>query len=76
MEIYTHAERKPTDGEIVGWNEDSDAVRDEACKRGLKAGYCARHGEPAQTKKPMMFVSWGRSKLNVWPRDADGNLIE
>jgi hypothetical protein len=51
-------------------------LRDEAALRARRAGYpVGRDGGPL----PRRIVSvnpWGRPKLNVWPRDAAGNLIE
>lgn len=42
--------------------------------RSHRAGYTTRNGGP----KPLKIQNrgFGTSKLNVWPRDVDGNLIE
>ncbi len=41
--------------------------------RNFKAGYTARDGGRIPLKN--MSRGFGKSKLNVWPRDKDGNLI-
>lgn len=64
-------------GEVVSWNESESNVREEVLRRNAKAGYCTRNGEPTGATKIMTSVSWGRTKLNVWPRDpVTGELID
>jgi len=41
--------------------------------RTHKAGYTTREGGPIPLK--IMARGCGESKLNVWPRDKNGNLI-
>ena len=41
--------------------------------RSHKAGYTARDGGPISFK--VMSRGFGKSKLNVWPRDKNGDLI-
>jgi len=41
--------------------------------RSHKAGYTTREGKPIPPK--IMARGYGESKLNVWPRDNNGNLI-
>ena len=41
--------------------------------RTHRAGYTTRNGGRIPLKI-QTSVSWGRAKLNAWPRDADGNL--
>ena len=65
---------KGNDGEIVAWNETN--VREEVLRRNAKAGYSTRHGEPTGATKIMTPVPCGEEKLNIWPRDEDGNLID
>ena len=43
--------------------------------RSSKAGYTTREGEPIPLKIAVRGFGFGGSKLNVWPRDEDGNLI-
>jgi len=67
---------KGDDGEIVDWNESESNVREEVLRRNAKAGYCTRYGEPRGATKIMTTVPCGEVKLNIWPRDEDGNLID
>lgn len=64
---------KGNDGEIVAWNESN--VREEVLRRNAKAGYCTKYGEPVGATKIQTTVSFGSEKLNVWPRDENGQLI-
>ena len=41
--------------------------------RSHKAGHTTREGKPVPAK--IMSTGFGKSKLNVWPRDKNGNLI-
>ena len=41
--------------------------------RSSKAGYTTREGR--QIPRKIMSKGFGRSKLSVWPRDKNGNLI-
>ena len=41
--------------------------------RSHRAGYTTREG--TQIPKKIMSRGFGKSKLNVWPRDSEGNLI-
>ena len=76
MVAITKPARGESDGEIVAWNESESNVREEVLRRSAKAGYTTRYGEPTGATKTQTSVSWGQTKLNVWPRDADGNLID
>lgn len=58
--------RAKSGGEIVSWKED---VRDEAISRGVKAGHIVNNGTR------IMSQGIGKSKLNIWPRDENGQLI-
>jgi len=48
---------------------------EEVNSRTYRAGITTRNGGKIPLKNAST-VSWGKAKLNVWPRDADGNLIE
>ena len=61
--------------EIVPNDISRKDFREEVNSRTCRAGYTTREGGQIPLKK-QMTVSWGQAKLNVWPRDADGNLIE
>jgi len=63
---------KGNDGEIVAWNESG--VREEVLRRSAKAGYSTSNGEPTGATK-IMSRGFGESKLNIWPRDKNGQLI-
>jgi len=41
--------------------------------RSHRAGYTTREG--GQVPRKIMTRGFGKSKLNVWPRDKNGNLI-
>lgn len=62
-------------GEIVAWNESEDNVREEVNRRTARAGYTTKHGEPVGATK-IMACGFGESKLNIWPRDKNGQLID
>lgn len=67
--------RAKSGGEIVDWNEGEANVREEVNRRTCKAGYTNREGEPLATGK-IMSQGIGKSKLNIWPRNSEGNLID
>jgi len=73
MEILKRA--KGDSGEIVPWNADKKDVQEEVNRRTAKAGYTTRYGEPTYSTKIQVTVPFGEQKLNIWPRDKDGNLI-
>ena len=73
MEILKRAQGQG-DGEIIHWNESEANVREEVLRRNAKAGYCTRNGEPVAATK-IMSRGIGKNKLNIWPRDEQGNLI-
>lgn len=56
-------------------NVSERAVRDEVNRRTCKAGYTDRDGQP-MIRKIMTTVPFGKVKLNIWPRDKNGNLID
>lgn len=61
-------------GEIVPANVPEKDLREEVNRRTAKAGYTTKYGEcPYRTK--IQNHGFGESKLNVWPRDEQGNLI-
>jgi hypothetical protein len=63
------------DGELVPRDVKEADLRDEVNLRTCRAGYTTRDGGPIP-RRPTAAVNWGRQKLNVWPRDGRGNLIE
>ena len=48
---------------------------EEVNSRTYRAGYTTRNGGSIPLKI-QTTVLWGRRKYNLWPRDADGNLID
>lgn len=61
--------------EIVPDNVSRNDLIDESNRRSARAGYCSCAGEPLNGTKIMSLVKWGKEKLNVWPRDENGQLI-
>lgn len=62
------------DCEIIPHDRDESDLAREMMERSCKAGHTTRFGEcPRATK--IMSRGFGKSKLNVWPRDKKGNLI-
>lgn len=58
-----------------GTRSESD-LRDEMNERSCKAGLTNRQGESCRgTGKIMTTVPFGKTRLNVWPRDENGELI-
>ena len=64
-----------SDLEIVPKDMNPMDWRQEVNYRTHRAGYTTRNGGPIP-RKIQTTVSWGPEKLNVWPRDAAGNLID
>lgn len=88
MEILKRAKGE-NDGEIVDWNESEANVREEVNRRTCKAGYTNREGGPPASGKGDSYRPvnkkkydevhervFGKKKLNIWPRDSEGNLID
>lgn len=61
--------------ELIDPKTDPKDIKEEALRRNAKFGYCTKYGEPTHQTK-IMAQGIGKSKLNVWPRDRDGRLIE
>jgi hypothetical protein len=75
LEILERA--KGDAGEGIPWNADPKDVRQEINYRTWKAGYTDRDGQPKEdSPKIRSFGGIGKTKLNVWPRDSEGNLID
>ena len=62
-------------GDVVPFSANEKDLRDEVNRRTCKAGYTTRYGEPTYSTKIQATISFGERKLNVWPRDEQGNLI-
>jgi hypothetical protein len=63
------------EGELVPDDVTKRELLDESHLRASRAGFCTRDGKPIP-RKVQSLNNWGRPKFNVWPRDAEGNLIE
>ena len=69
---------KSGDCEMIppGTRSESD-LRDEMNHRSFKKGLTNRQGECCRgTGKIFTTVPFGEQKLNIWPRDEAGNLID
>ena len=72
----TGADDFPDRGELVPDDVSRRDLLAEANLRARRAGYAVtRDGRP-QPRRMQAPSNWGRQKLNVWPRDAAGKLIE
>ncbi len=68
---------KNGDCEVIPQNRSEKDLQDEMNSRSHKAGLTNRQGECCRgTGRIMTTVPFGQQKLNVWPRDEHGNLIE
>jgi len=74
MEILKRA--KGDSGDLVSFSANEKELKEEIDRRTARAGYTTRYGEPEGKTKIMTTVPCGREKLNIWPRDREGNLIE
>ena len=61
--------------EIIPKDVNPHDLREEMNGRARRAGYTTRSGGPVPLKI-QATVNWGEQKLNVWPSDKHGNLIE
>ena len=71
MEIL---ERAKNGCELVPLDVSEKDMRDEVNRRTAKAGLTTRNGESVNATK-IQNRGYGESKLNVWPRDENGQLI-
>ncbi len=74
MQILKRAKNAEMD--IVSVTESESNIRDEVNRRTWKAGHTDRDGQPKDWPKIRIFGGTGESKLNLWPRDGAGNLID
>lgn len=67
---------KRGDCELIPASRSDADLQDEMNARSCKAGLTNRQGESCKgTGKIFTTVPFGKQKLNVWPRDEQGNLI-
>ncbi|KKK77398.1 hypothetical protein LCGC14_2854020 [marine sediment metagenome] len=62
--------------ELVPENVSEKDLREEVNKRTSRAGYTTRYGECPYATKIQTSVAFGKAKLNLWPRDKKGKLID
>ena len=74
MQILKRA--KNVEMDIVPITESESNVREEVNRRTYKAGYTDRDGQMKDLPKIRSFGGIGETKLNVWLRDEQGNLID
>jgi hypothetical protein len=61
--------------EIVPDDIPDKDLREEVNRRTFRAGYTTREGKPVPLKI-MTTVPFGEVRLNIWPRDKNGKLID
>jgi len=71
LEIITR-KNHGDEGDMAPFNAD---VHDEVLRRNAKVGYTTKYGECPRATKIMTTVPCGKTKLNIWPRDENGQLI-
>ncbi len=64
------------DEELIPANVSDSDLQDEMNARSCRAGLTNRQGECVRSTGKIMVQGFGESKLNVWPRDTNGQLIE
>jgi len=73
IEILKRAEGD-ADSEIIPVTVPDKEMREYMIEHSCKAGHTTKYGEPTFGTM-IMGPGIGESKLNVWPRDEQGNLI-
>jgi len=63
------------EGDIVSPFVPEKDLRDEVNSRTAKAGYTTKYGEPTYRTKIQTVIPFGSQRLNIWPRDKNGNLL-
>lgn len=61
--------------EIVPPGVSEKDLHDESNRLSAKCGYTTRDGLPPYRTKILETCGFGKERLNVWPRDSQGNLI-
>ena len=73
MDEATREAVRRGDEELIPADVSDSDLADEMNMRSHKAGLTNRRGECCKSVK-IMSQGFGPSKLNVWPRDKNGNL--
>jgi len=63
------------DGDMVSAFASEKDLKEEINSRTAKAGYTTKYGECPCRTKIQNSIPFGKQKLNVWPRDEQGNFI-
>lgn len=74
MEILKRAEGLG-DSEILPVTMPDSEMREKMIYHSWKKGHTTKYGECPRATKIQNTVAFGNQKLNVWPRDEQGNLI-
>ena len=69
IEVLEILKRAKSGGEVVSFTENAENVKEEVRHREAKVGY-------SRGPTKIMLRGIGESKLNIWPRDSEGNLID
>ena len=65
------------DEELIPQSRSGKDLQDEMNERSFKTGHTNRQGECCKgTGKIMATVPFGKRRLNLWPRDENGDLID
>ena len=64
------------DCEIIPASRSEADVQRQVNEISSKAGRTTKYGECSRATKIMTVVPFGRQKLNIWPRDDNGELID
>lgn len=67
---------KRGDCELIPDSVSEADVLDDIHARTAKAGLTNRQGESCRSTGKIMSRGVGESRLNIWPRDGHGRLIE
>jgi hypothetical protein len=74
LEILKRA--KGNSGEVLPLGTPPAGLQDELNHRTWKAGTTDHDGQPLDFPRIRIFGGLGETKLNIWPRDSEGNLID
>ncbi len=75
MQEVTKRIKLSGDRELLPFSTPQKDLDEEMNYRSWKAGHTTRYGECPDASK-IMARGFGESKLNIWPRDSGGNLID
>ena len=77
MDEATREAVRRGDEELIPASVSDSDLQDEMNMRSCKSGLTNRQGECCRgAGKIMTTVPFGKIRLNIWPRDENGNLID